>query len=123
MYKYASLSARQGAGTSGGLEQRHLVLPPRYKTRQLLTTSINPLGQLLCRNGVGTLSCIQTRYEGRPLDSRTSHIESEGNQSSILIGVKFDLDHLSQAVLVSLEVGLEKLSGGSRGEREGIRDF
>jgi len=89
----------------------------------LLTTSIHPLGQFLSCDRIRALSRIQTGNERRPLGSRTPHIKRERNQSSILISVELHFNHLRHTVLVRLQVGLEELSGGGRGEREGVGHF
>lgn len=79
--------SRCGGGVG---EEVNLSIAAADKTVKDLTTSVNPLGELLGGYGVWVLTVVEASNEGGVGDSSNAHVEGPGDEGTVLVGVEFD---------------------------------
>jgi hypothetical protein len=94
----------ESLGGGGLFRQGNLSIASANKSREDLAVAVNPLRELLRKDGCGLLAIVEALDEGRWLGSAAAFIESPANQSTVLVQIKGDLvvGHHSKALLSNL---------------------
>jgi len=95
---------RKRLGARSRLGKLNLGLAPANQTVENLAASVNPLGELLRDDLVGTLALIETLDQCRALGGAAAHIECPADEGAVLVGVEdgLALEHVLEALLFGL---------------------